>query len=395
MNKNSKIIAQIAVFLCTINTLWATTNINTFKFNITKACMEFVNKDAITYPQKAEGNFVGTEITQLKEYYSVLTNANKKIDEIYTYKIPDTITNLVLDKYISFARNAVLNGGKGSSRKDRMKAELSVLNKELDAIKNNFIAENTHTTTPTTATEDNILEENNTTIENKKDGWISKLTDYLPYVFTLLGLAVLGFYFNSKLNNKSMSTNNEIKDQQVVNSSSVSDEEFKTRVIKILKEQLQNDEIINIIQSKLKKDSDVKTKIVENKTNNESNIKNTEKVIEQQIQAPKQETSKPIIKYARQADKTDGFSNDILKSEPDSYCLFVITITGNTATYKFYDTALSQETAKDYFEQYFNNICNYDKLPNRNNNIKNNGDGSLILESNLWKITKKAELKII
>jgi hypothetical protein len=393
----------LLLFLFALPYLSKASDINAFKFEVVKVCMEFINNDDSTYAKKAKGNFDGATVVKLKEYYDVLTNSGKKIDEIYNYKIANPALIEDIDKYMAFARKTVLSGGKGSSRKERMKKELSLLDNKLTDIRKQFIEENNlsddnSSESPGKETQKTDITNTNAVQESGNNSFFSKITKFSPYLFTLLGLMLLGIYLNNKIKNKKyIPTEMEPNKISTNHNNTISDVELENKIRRILKEMMASDEFIQLFYNKLKKvDNNNKQK-----TNELSNISVNKNVTDingqnkTQIEQKDNQEIQVIVKYARQADFTDGFRVDMLQADPDSYCIFEITIKENKATYKFNDIPATQEYAISSFEEYFRNTCTYDKLPNRKNTIKNDGNGKLELEGNKWKITEKAKLKII
>lgn len=281
-----------------------------------------------------------------------------------------------------------------------MKAELEAYNEELLEIKDEFITENI----AAVSDKPNNVNKRNTGSDSSdpetdanKNSSTSKAGKLFPYLFTLFAVTFLGLFLNNKIKKHNMNKDKNAVDSISNKSNLIDDIELENKIKKIINRLIQSEEYIQFLQKKLKLEDSNK-----NKNEDEKEIKTIESEKDKNVKQinipPVQEIKleeKIIVKYARQADFSDGFKISMLQNEPDSYCIFEIVIKGNSATYKFYDTKITQDNVKSSFEDYFKNTCTYDKIPNHNNNIKNDGDGVLELEGNKLKIIKKAILKII
>jgi len=103
---------------------------------------------------------------------------------------------------------------------------------------------------------------------------------------------------------------------------------------------------------------------------------------------------RPVTKYARYADKGDGFSSGDLLDACDSETIFEITITSPGAgAFSISSNRQAQKYALSNASYFFNNTCQYDTLPSPDSVISTTTPGELVLNGDKWTIQNPAKIR--
>lgn len=102
---------------------------------------------------------------------------------------------------------------------------------------------------------------------------------------------------------------------------------------------------------------------------------------------------RPITKYARYADKGDGFSSGDLLDASDSETIFEISITApGTGVFSISSNRQAQKYALSNASYFLSNTCQYDTLPSANSEIITTTPGQLELNGDKWIIRYPAKI---
>ncbi len=133
-------------------------------------------------------------------------------------------------------------------------------------------------------------------------------------------------------------------------------------------------------------ESELKAERKKNQAVNQTQVNQPDK--QTIYQPPKVET---ITKYARYADKGDGFTASDLLSESDSETIFEIVLTSPaTAKYKIASNPAAQRYALSNAAYFLGKTCKYENAPSGQSNIYTDQQGELKLQGNKWVISSQA-----
>ncbi|MBW8687109.1 OmpH family outer membrane protein [Chitinophaga rhizophila] len=101
----------------------------------------------------------------------------------------------------------------------------------------------------------------------------------------------------------------------------------------------------------------------------------------------------PMVKFARYADKGDGFSSEDLLDQDDNETIFEITITTpDTGAFRISRNKQAQRYALSNAAYFFGNTCTYETVPAAGSEIVTNTPGELFLNGDKWTIRQPAKI---
>jgi hypothetical protein len=102
----------------------------------------------------------------------------------------------------------------------------------------------------------------------------------------------------------------------------------------------------------------------------------------------------PIVKYARYADKIDGFSAEELLDKDDNETIFEITITSPaTGAFRVSNNRQAQRYALSNASFFFGKTCQYEAFPVADSVIVTEKPGELVLNGDKWMIRHPAKIR--
>jgi hypothetical protein len=371
--------------------------IETARFRIVKATVEFLASDKDTFKEANEGactscqNFEG-----LLAYASrnKLKKADVLINEWRTIPI-DTTSVHWKKSLLSFKDMVIRNIASGAKSKRKQLPGYTAYIQDLDSIIGEVATPDSSAATASQdidsaddlkATE-MISETADMASENDSyTGFLPKLSKDMYYVIIALLLAAIAFLSWMWANkNKALQRKVRSLENQVVKMESrESQSKTVSQELKDTSQKLQNAEIaLSALQDDLKAEKERNKRL--------SAVQKKEKPAVPAIAPPI--SSAPVTKYARYADQGDGFSVQELLDEEDSETIFEITLLSPTsASFKVSGNQNAQRYALSNSPYFLGKTSQYDTFPSGNSLINTDVPGELILQGGKWLIVKPVQI---
>jgi hypothetical protein len=212
----------------------------------------------------------------------------------------------------------------------------------------------------------------------------------MPWIFvatTLLG-ALLALYFYADGRKHKMtkeSLKRQLKDQHELMADREKDFQRIKTDVKTLKEELEEAEL---------RYEEMSEKQAAERKQYQQRVKDARQIqLEPELPVSFSKGFTPVVKYARYADKVDGFSSADLLDQDDNETIFEITITSpGTGAFRISNNRQAQRYALSNASYFFSNTCQYDSLPLADSVIVTNTPGQLELNGDKWTIRYPAKI---
>ncbi|WP_428662993.1 hypothetical protein [Runella sp.] len=364
------------------------------KYEVLKRCLEYLARDSPNDPQKISP--VCDDCTTVKQCNNYAENI-KKGEEFVDFANPDKDPNLTITDYKKLLIDKLIKNKPNRAEE----AVFKDLKATIDAI---VVTDPTPTTSTEVSTGKEVVTTspppNSVALDSAQVAKIVKdvvksersLTDYLPYLLSLLNLCLVGYLLYKSSKRQSRNAGGLERDlhkrintaEEDINSISLKAQSLMDRVYKSesnienLRRQVYNR---NNDGDKLREERELTTPVqsgggfyVHPDPNPAPGVREPEK-----------------CKYALYADTGDGFSVSSLSNQMSSDSLFEIRITSPTsAKLSVTQNESAQKMAFSDPYQYLRTTCTYSGDPG--GRIRTNTPGELELVGNKWRILTKAEI---
>jgi len=140
-------------------------------------------------------------------------------------------------------------------------------------------------------------------------------------------------------------------------------------------------------------DMETKLKQLEKRQQEHTNVSSNKTVQPQKKADTAAETAKPF--YAKMPDQSNGFSNDIFRSEQNGEQVYEIAVAGNTATYWISNDPGAQYYALNDVNYILGRACTLSNQPFPNCRINTKQKGTLTKTTEGWAIANKAVVEFL
>lgn len=373
------------------------------KFNIIKRSIEFLSTDTESFKGIKTNVCKGcTDYFQVNQFAEKMTNASPLVNRWKKIKVGNNGEELK-----AFKDSVLKDITTGSARKENRKKfpGYAGYEKEIDA----FIAVALAAAKPASATTEQAAdtaqastppteetpgtEVDNTAEQEPIPPAVPVDTDKKDIPWLFVGAALVGlllavyFYLDAqKQRSKRATAERKLKEHH---------EELNNREREYL--QLKNE--VNKLKEELAEERNKFEELSEKQVAERRRNQQKEKDARQPAPAapePSVNLSKgfmPMVKYARYADKGDGFSSADLLDQDDNETIFEITITSPaTGAFRISNNRQAQRYALSNASYFFGNTCLYDALPAADSVIVTNTPGELVLNGDKWTIRNPAKI---
>ena len=399
-----KYIFILPLFLCTISLAQTPDNpTSVTKFNIIKRTVEFLSTDTVSFKGVTANTCTGcTEYPQVKKFAAKMTNVDGLIDKWTKIEVgPDKAA------LIKFSEAVLKDISTGGPRKEnRLKAPgYKEYQKAIaDIIAGNIpppAAAAPTATAPSTPAPDTGVTEDATTADagEPADGDLTPIPlptksekEKLPWIFIATAVFGVGLalYFYAGVR-KEKWKKEDLKKQ-------LKEQKEKATTLENEKNKLWED--VKSLDNKLREAQDKFIKLEESQA---SERKQYQQKVREARETPSEtpppviNVSKafvPVVKYARYADKIDGFSSEELLDKDDNETIFEITITSPaTGAFRVSNNRQAQRYALSNASFFFSKTCQYEAFPVADSVIVTDKPGELVLNGDKWMIRHPAKIR--
>ncbi|ACU61957.1 hypothetical protein [Chitinophaga pinensis] len=383
--------------------------VSTMKFNIIKRTVEFLSTDTVSFKGITVNTCDGcANYEALKKFAVKMTKVDSLIDKWVKIEVgPDKA------EMIKFSETVLNNISTGNARRENRRKLPGF--KEYQKAVADIIAGNVTTppapipdtqepvmtTTPPTARQSDARQVGaapaaEAPAEESADDLtaisIRNETEKLPWVFiggTILGI-LLALYFYAAL----------LKEKKKKEDLKKLFEKQKDKATALEAEKNKLWEDVKALDNKLREAQDKFIKLEESQATERKQYQ--QKVREArdtpaETPPPAINVSKefvPIVKYARYADKIDGFSAEELLDKDDNETIFEITITSPaTGAFRVSNNRQAQRYALSNASFFFGKTCQYEAFPVADSVIVTDKPGELVLSGDKWMIRHPAKIR--
>jgi len=412
-----KIVFILPLFFCSF--LFAAVNVDPeqkykdAKFSIIKRTMEFLSTDTMFHGVKSHTCDACTDYPNLKAFAAPITGGEGLISD--WYKIPVT-SKRQLESFRDLVIKTITHGGKNNHKTRRLKfsgypAYEADIKQIVDAVVTLAVAEKNGKSENDSAEAKNdgipagelarlkaenkvlrdsikklnkALQEAPTTITPKKDYT-------LYYIGGLAALTLISIYLFS-IARTQRRKKEELKqnvERLRVRKTTIEEELASVRnASHSLKERTEAAE---------GRSKELEEKLANERKRNQQRGRDINETRYESTHQPGQvhlsKEFRPVTKYARYADKGDGFSSGDLLDACDSETIFEITITSPGAgAFSISSNRQAQKYALSNASYFFNNTCQYDTLPSPDSVISTTTPRELVLNGDKWTIQNPAKI---
>lgn len=399
----------LPLFLCSILLAQKPNGpVSTMKFNIIKRTVEFLSTDTVSFKGITVNTCNGcADYESLKKFAVKMTKVDSLIDKWVKIEVgPDKAA------MVKFSETVLGNISKGNARREnRLKLPgFKEYQKAIaDIIAGNVTPPPTETPAATTpaatpapppANEPAAAEEEtpatnagDSTDENDLTALsIKNETEKLPWVFiisTVIGI-LLALYFYAAL----------LKEKKKKDDLKKLFEKQKEKATALEAEKNKLWEDVKSLDNKLR---DAQDKFIKLEESQASERKQYQQKVREARETPAEtpppaiNISKefvPVVKYARYADKIDGFSSEELLDQDDNETIFEITITSPaTGAFRVSNNRQAQRYALSNASFFFGKTCQYEAFPVADSVIVTDKPGELVLNGDKWMIRHPAKIR--
>lgn len=381
--------------------------VSKMKFNIIKRTVEFLSTDTVSFKGITVNTCNGcADYESLKKFAVKMTKVDSLIDKWVKIEVgPDKA------EMIKFSETVLNNITRGNTRREnRLKSPgFKEYQKSIaDIIAGNVTpppAETPAATTPATTPTpppaadsaapeeapavdagDTVSESDLTALSIKNEN------EKLPWVFiisTIMGILLALYFYSAFL--KERKKKEDLKKL-------FEKQKEKASALEAEKNKLWED--VKSLDNKLR---DAQDKFIKLEESQASERKQYQQKVREARETPAEtpppaiNVSKefvPIVKYARYADKIDGFSSEELLDKDDNETIFEITITSPaTGAFRVSDNRQAQRYALSNASFFFGKTCQYEAFPAADSVIVTDKPGELVLNGDKWMIRHPAKIR--
>jgi len=379
--------------------------VSTMKFNIIKRTVEFLSTDTVSFKGITANTCNGcADYESLKKFAVKMTKVDSLIDKWVKIEVgPDKAA------MIKFSETVLNNITRGNARREnRLKSPgFKEYQKAIaDIIAGNVApppVETPAATTPTTTppppsvakpAEEAPPADTEVPVDDRDPTAISvnNENEKLPWVFiggTILGI-LLALYFYSAF----------LKERKKKEDLKKLFEKQKEKAAALEAEKNKLWEDVKSLDNKLR---DAQDKFIKLEESQASERKQYQQKVREARETPAEtpppaiNVSKefvPVVKYARYADKIDGFSSEELLDKDDNETIFEITITSPaTGAFRVSNNRQAQRYALSNASFFFGKTCQYEAFPAADSVIVTDKPGELVLNGDKWMIRHPAKIR--
>jgi hypothetical protein len=377
------------------------------KFNVIKRTVEFLSTDTVSFKGITVNTCNGcADYESLKKFAVKMTKVDSLIDKWVKIEVgPDKAA------MIKFSETVLNNITRGNARREnRLKSPgFKEYQKAIaDIIAGNVTPPPTETpaaTTPATtpappsavkpaAAEEPPVADTEVPVDDRDPTAISinNENEKLPWVFigsTILGILLALYFYSAFLKERKKKEDlKKLFEKQKEKASALEAEKNKLwEDVKSLDNKLRDaqDRFIKLEESQASERKQYQQKVREARETPAETPPPAINVSKEFV---------PIIKYARYADKIDGFSAEELLDKDDNETIFEITITSPaTGAFRVSNNRQAQRYALSNASFFFGKTCQYEAFPVADSVIVTEKPGELVLNGDKWMIRHPAKIR--